>query len=86
MTPRLFFARPAHVPPPAAGRGSGPGRFNGPMANAFRTQLLNSLVVGGIVFISTLGPGWDLNWVPALKGAGITFLIEMRNYLQRSSE
>ena len=40
-------------------------------------QLLNSLVVGGIVALSTLG-----DWTTVGKAAGLAFLIEFRNYLE----
>ena len=45
-------------------------------------QLLNSLIVSGIVFITTLGTGEGLAWIPAAKGFGLVFLLEMRKYRQ----
>ena len=56
--------------------------WKGPWLWIMVEQLINSALVGGIVFLTTLGPGDELEWVPAAKGFGITFLFELRKYRQ----
>lgn len=54
----------------------------GPWLWILLEQVINSVIVGGIVFLSTLGPGNALEWIPAAKGFGLTFLFELRKYRQ----
>lgn len=77
--PRLQFA---HAPGPLPANGGEPARpgVPEPWWSKLLDQILTSLLVGGIVFIATLGPGWELQWLPALKGSALAFLYELRRY------
>ena len=76
---QLFFAHQPHeeIRPVANG---GKEFLQGPFLTTLLEQVINSIMVAGIVFITTLGPGTGLEWIPAAKGFGLTFLIELRKY------
>lgn len=75
----LFAHKPHDEVRPQSANGS-KGFWQGPFLTTLLEQLLNSTIVAGIVFITTLGPGSGLDWIPAMKGFGLTFLIELRKY------
>jgi len=80
---QLLFAHGPHdeeLRPVIAGEGGAKGLWR----RVLSEQIINSMIVGGIVFITTLGPGQSLEWIPAAKGFGLTFLIEMRKYARLS--
>lgn len=83
---RLFFADTSPADPENVHEiemyGGKRHYFRGPWLWTFIEQIINSAIVGTIVFVSTLGPGEELQWIPAIKGFGITMAIELRKYRQ----